>query len=46
MLFQPFEDEKTRVQFVRVLIKLGGKQETRRPKALKRKMAVVVNPRN
>jgi hypothetical protein len=46
MLFQPFQDERTRLQFVRVLIKLGRKQETQRPKALKRKIDIVVCPRD
>lgn len=36
MRFQPFPDDKARVRFVQALIKLGFKQETWQPKALKR----------
>jgi len=46
MLFQPFRGEEMHVQFVSALIKLGHKQETRRPKAVKRKMDMVVRPYN
>ena len=38
MLFEPFPDDKARVHFVQALIKLGSKQETWQPKALKRSM--------
>jgi hypothetical protein len=44
MVFRPFQDEQMRVQFVRALINLSRKQETRRPKAVKRKMDTVVGP--
>lgn len=37
MLFNPVQTDGTRVQFVRVLIRLCRRQETRRPKASKRK---------
>ncbi|KZM27296.1 uncharacterized protein EKO05_0008727 [Ascochyta rabiei] len=38
MLFRPFENDKTRVEFVRTSARLCQLQETRQPKALKRKM--------
>ncbi|KAI1510323.1 DUF3435 domain containing protein [Pyrenophora tritici-repentis] len=37
MLFKPIQDDKTRVRFVRTLARLCHKQETRQPKAFKRK---------
>jgi hypothetical protein len=37
MLFKPILDDKARVRFVRTLARLYHKQETRQPKALKRK---------
>lgn len=37
MLFKPAQDDKARVRFVRTLARLCQKQETRQPKAFKRK---------
>jgi hypothetical protein len=37
MLFKPIQDDKARVRFVRTLARLCHKQETRQPKAFKRK---------
>tara|TARA_R110002003_G_scaffold54_2_gene4683 strand:- start:271 stop:1296 length:1026 start_codon:yes stop_codon:yes gene_type:complete len=37
MLFKPIQDDKARIKFVRTLAGLCRKQETRKPKAVKRK---------
>ncbi|KAH7111146.1 hypothetical protein B0J11DRAFT_543970 [Dendryphion nanum] len=37
MLFKPFEREKARIRFISTLARLCHRQETRQPKALKRK---------
>ncbi|EMD65860.1 hypothetical protein COCSADRAFT_310320 [Bipolaris sorokiniana ND90Pr] len=37
MLFKPIQDDRVRVRFVRTLARLCHKQETRQPKAFKRK---------
>lgn len=42
MLFKPIQDDKARVRFVRTLARLCHKQETRQPKALKRKKVSLV----
>ncbi|KAH7116690.1 hypothetical protein B0J11DRAFT_509721 [Dendryphion nanum] len=42
ILFKPFENEKTRIQFISTLAGLCRRQETRQPKALKRKKAEFV----
>lgn len=42
MLFKPIQDDKARVKFVSTLAKLCRKQETRQPKAFKRKRVDLV----
>lgn len=42
MLFKVIQDEKARVRFVRTLARLCHKQETRKPKAVKRKTVGIV----
>ena len=42
MLFKPIQDDKARVRFVRTLARLCHKQETRQPKAVKRKRVGLV----
>jgi hypothetical protein len=44
MLFKLFKGEQMRVGFVRDLINLSRKQETPRPRAVKRKIDNVVSP--
>jgi hypothetical protein len=46
MLFKPFQDDKSRVKFVQTLARLCHKQETRRPKAFKRKQVAPVAEAN
>tara|TARA_R110002003_G_scaffold2468_2_gene24368 strand:+ start:676 stop:1506 length:831 start_codon:yes stop_codon:yes gene_type:complete len=43
MLFKPIQDDKARVRFVRTLARLCHKQETRQPKAVKRKQVSLVS---
>ena len=46
MLFNPIQDDTARAMFVRILAELCHKQETRRPKAAKRKAGLVVYEAN